>query len=57
VDDPEELRAKAAHYRELAAQITDAQARAGIIELARQYEQQAAEMETGERNAGDDTAG
>jgi hypothetical protein len=41
MDNPGELRARAAHYRDLAAQITDARARAGIIELARQYEQHA----------------
>jgi hypothetical protein len=54
VNDPEELRAKAAHYRELAAQVTDAQARAGIIELARQYEQQAAEIKARETDPNDD---
>ncbi len=54
MDDPAELRARAAHYRELAAQITDARAQAGIIELARQSEQQATEIEARETNPNDD---
>jgi hypothetical protein len=45
MDDPDELRAKAAHYRELALYITDARARSGAIELSRQYERQAGELE------------
>jgi hypothetical protein len=54
MDDPDELRARAAHYRELAAQVTDAQARAGIIELARQHERQGAAMEADDDEQDDD---
>lgn len=52
--DPAELRARAAHYRELAAQITDARTKTGIMELARQYEEQAAEIEARETDPNDD---
>jgi hypothetical protein len=44
--DSEEFRARAAHYRDLAVFITDSRARAGIIELARQYERHADEIQT-----------
>ena len=53
MDDPDELRARAAHYRELAAYITDSRARAGILELATQYERQAAEMDADDRDQND----
>lgn len=45
--DPRDLRARAEHYRELARQITDAQAQSGIRRLAEQYETLAAELDGG----------
>jgi hypothetical protein len=45
MDGPEVLRRRAAHYRDLARYITDARARSGAIELARQCEQQAEELD------------
>jgi hypothetical protein len=45
MDDPDDLRAKAEHYRELAQYVTDARAQAGIKQLAEQYEARAIERE------------
>ncbi len=36
--DTPELLARAAHYRDLAARITDAETRQGLLELAENYE-------------------
>jgi hypothetical protein len=41
--DPEQLRQRALHFRQIANQIRDDRARAAALELAREYEQQAAE--------------
>ena len=40
-----DLLARAAHYRELAAGITDEQTRAGLLELAMKYEAVAQEIQ------------
>ena len=53
MDDPDELLARDAHYRELAAYITDSCARAGILKLATQYDRQAAETEADDRGQSD----
>lgn len=55
-EDPKALRARAAHFRELVAYITDAPARRGILELAERYEALAAELDAtsgrGEKHRG-----
>jgi hypothetical protein len=45
MNDPNELRARAAHFRELVRYITDAPARRGILELAERYEAMAADLD------------
>jgi hypothetical protein len=45
MDDPSELRAKAAHYRWLAWQMTDQRAREAAEEIAAKLDQRAALME------------
>jgi hypothetical protein len=45
MEDPYALRRKAAHYRELAQHITDAQTQSGLIRLAGQYEAEANSLE------------
>lgn len=56
MDDPNELRARAAHLRELVRRITDAPARCGILELAERYEAVAAELDA-PSGRGDTTGG
>ena len=45
--DRTELQERASHYRELAARVTDEQARAGLLDLAGQYEALAKEVAAG----------
>jgi hypothetical protein len=48
MDDPQELRRRAEHYRRTAALVTDAQLSQALIELARSYETRAERIATGE---------
>ena len=45
MDVPTDLLTRAARYRVLAARVTDAQARAGLLELAEKYEALARELQ------------
>ena len=45
--DSAELRERADHYRMIAIQVTDAQTKEGLLELAEHYEARAREMEQG----------
>jgi hypothetical protein len=46
-----ELRERAEHYRMIAIQVTDAQTKEGLLELAEHYEARAREMEQGRVSA------
>jgi hypothetical protein len=48
-----ELLERAHHYRMMAVQVTDAQTREGLLELADQYEAKAREMEQGRAESND----
>jgi hypothetical protein len=50
-DDPESLRERAAHYRELAMKITDPRALEALQELASHYDALAAELEMHSQSA------
>jgi len=51
--DPADLRERAHHYRMIAIQVTDAQTKDGLLELAEHYEARACEMEQGGAESND----
>ena len=51
--DSAELRERADHYRMIAIQVTDAQTKDGLLELAEHYEARARVMEPGRAESND----